>query len=224
MGVSCSSISYLGSLVKARLFRSSGKGFIALPPLQIFSLSSKSVWVVVVSSLAMLCSMTTLWVDFGCLHWLLAWFGLVIKISPVKSFVISPPLFLIDISLLCLFMPAFSIDTQECLQFRLAIHSREIGSSPLGMSRGTESLAIGTATCPDILQSPVLTAGARIAHRSGGGCCSCRMGLQWEMLKDQTVKRFEGGPSQERSKRFSWSPASPAIPPRSFLESSEWFC
>lgn len=60
-------------------------------------------------------------------------------------------------------------------------------------------MGTGTAKCPDVvLQARVLTAGARIAHRSGGGC-SCRMGLQWEMLKDQTVKRFEGGPSQEET-------------------------
>lgn len=49
-GVSCLNISYPGFLVKAGLFRGSGKGFVVLPPLQ-------STEVVVVPSSATSCSM-----------------------------------------------------------------------------------------------------------------------------------------------------------------------
>lgn len=59
----------------------------------------------------------------GCLGWLLAWFGLVIKISPAKPLVLSLILSLIVISTTTLFTLAFSRNAQQGLQFKLVIYS-----------------------------------------------------------------------------------------------------
>lgn len=122
-----------------------------------------------------------------------------IKISPAKSFVLSFLLYLIAIYIVFLSTLAFSRDAQHGLPFRLVIHNRELAQAHWECPKGIRGWA-QEQQCVQMLSKLISSQLEPELHIGAGEVV---VAVVWassgEILKDQTAKRFKGGPSQEGS-------------------------